>query len=101
MTDLKAWLKIEDKYKSYADLKRRILTPIINDINGEVREDGQENSCNLRIEFEEVKTGKKISGLNFKVKKVDVNQHIVPEQLLNNLVEKTEIFHGLNTFIRV
>ena len=95
LTDLKAWLKIEDKYKSYADLKRRILTPIINDINGEVREDGQENSCNLRIEFEEVKTGKKISGLNFKVKKVDVNQHIVPEQLLNNLVEKTEIFDEL------
>jgi plasmid replication initiation protein len=51
----------EDAYPLYADFKKRVLKTAINEIN--------KKTDDLTIEFEEIKTGRKITGIEFTVKK--------------------------------
>lgn len=91
---LKEWLKITDKYNSYADLKRRIINPIVNDINGNRANNFEgTNFCNLRIEYDEVKNGKKIVGLNIHVTRVKI---AIEGPSINELVNGNEIFDNIN-----
>lgn len=91
---LKEWLKITDKYNSYADLKRRIINPIVNDINGNKTNNFEgTNFCNLRIEYDEVKNGKKIVGLNIHVRRVKL---VIEGPSINDLVGGNEIFDNID-----
>lgn len=71
INDIRIWLGIEDKYKNYADIKKRIIVPVVSDINGQklheksrIREN---NDCDLRVEFSEVKEKRSVIGINFHV----------------------------------
>lgn len=69
--NLKRWLQIENKYKMFNDLKKRILLPVIDDINGTCHKKENDNFCNLRVTYEEIKSGKKVTTLKFKVTKLE------------------------------
>ena len=56
---LKDWLQISDKYPELRDLKKRVLTPAINEIN---------EKSDLLVSYEPVKRGRKITALHFKIK---------------------------------
>lgn len=115
--NLKIWLQIENKYKLYGDLRKRIITPMLKDINGS-DEDGQTNFCNLRVKCEEVKSGKSTVSLKFQVKKLKNletgNDLIIGDQFFESLnpqaqiaytyfvdhlkVTKSAIIHCVNNF---
>lgn len=72
LAELKEWLQVSLKYKSYADFKRRVLDPVVSDINGvKFRENSKINSennmCNINISYEEVRKGRSVLGLKFTV----------------------------------
>ena len=115
--NLKIWLQIENKYKLYGDLRKRIITPMLKDINGN-DDNEQTNFCNLRVKCEEVKSGKSIVSLKFQVKKLNnvdtENELIIGDQFFESLnpqaqvaytyfadqikVTKSAIIHCVNTF---
>lgn len=58
--DLKVLLGIEIcEYKLYADFKRKVLAKAKNEIN---------SNSDLKIEFEEIKTGRKVTSIKFYIK---------------------------------
>ena len=68
---LREWLMLENKYIDkrsgrfdYSSFKRRILTPIMNDIN---RKEGDRPVCNINVSFTERKVGRSVVGLEFKI----------------------------------
>lgn len=89
--NLKKWLQIEDKYKNYNDLKKRILVPVMEDMNGSVHNENENNYCNLRVSYEEIKNGRKIIALTFKVNKINTDESCIKEI---NIAD--EFFDSLN-----
>lgn len=73
--DLRQWLNIQDSYKNFADIRKRIIIPVISDINGkrfsETSRIIENDYCNLSVTYEEVKESRKVIGLNFDVVKKD------------------------------
>ena len=59
LENLKEWLQIADKYPEVRDFKKRVLTPAINEINAK---------SDLLVSYEPIKSGRKITGLHFKIK---------------------------------
>ena len=57
---LKEILEIEDKYKLYADLKKRVLEIAKREIN---------EKTDINIDFEEIKTGRKVTSIKFNIEK--------------------------------
>lgn len=95
--ELREWLRIEDSYKNFADLRKRIIIPIVADINGEkfsVKSRIVENDyCNLQVEYEEVKAGRKVLGINFTVTKKE-NMDII--EFHNTGDDEMPVFEALN-----
>lgn len=58
--ELKIWANVEDHYNAYADFKRRILLPMVSDINAS-------ESCDISIEYKEVKESRRVVGIKFQV----------------------------------
>lgn len=56
MDDLRKWFEIENKYKLYGDLKKRVLDPAIAEL---------EEKANLTITWDEKKKGRKVIGFDF------------------------------------
>lgn len=56
-------LGLDDKYPRYSNLKNKVIAPALTEIN---------KFSNLRIEIDEKKEGKKVVGLYFGIKKVQV-----------------------------
>lgn len=56
LTDLRRWFELQDKYKKYNDIKKRVIEPAIREL---------EEKANLNISWEEVKAGRKVTGFNF------------------------------------
>lgn len=57
--ELRYYLQLEeDEYLLYADFKKRIINPAIKEINEKTR---------LNVSFTEIKTGRKVTGLNFEI----------------------------------
>lgn len=54
--DFRRWFEIEDKYKQYNDLKKRVIEPAIKEL---------EEKANLIISWDEIKKGRKVVGFNF------------------------------------
>lgn len=73
--ELREWLRIEKAYKNYADIRKRIIIPIVADINGRkfnVTSKIIENDyCNLLVSYSEIKKGRKIVGIDFEVIRKD------------------------------
>lgn len=78
--ELREWLNIQDSYKNFADIRKRILIPVISDINGkrfsETSRIVENDYCNLTVSYEEVKESRKVIGLNFNVIKKE-NKEII------------------------
>lgn len=73
LDDLREWLNLEKgSYKNFADIRKRIIVPAISDINGqkfsETSKIEENDYCNLTVNYEEVKQGRKIIGIDFRVK---------------------------------
>lgn len=73
LDDLREWLNLEKgSYKNFADIRKRIIVPAISDINGQKFSESskiEENDyCNLTVNYAEVKQGRKIIGIDFRVK---------------------------------
>ncbi len=57
--DLKDWLQVKGKYDLYADFRKRVIEPSVNEIN---------KKSDLLISVEPVKCGRSIVALKFKIK---------------------------------
>jgi len=60
--DLKKRLGIEDTYPLFGNFKKKVLLPSIKEIND------HRNGCDIRVEYEERKTGRRVSHLIFMVR---------------------------------
>lgn len=58
LTQLKDWLQVPEKYSLYANFRRRVLEPAIQEIN---------EKSDLSVQFEPINRGKKIVGLMFSI----------------------------------
>lgn len=56
MKDFRKWHELEKKYPRYSNLKTRVITPAIKEL---------EDKANLIISWDEVKTGRKVTGFEF------------------------------------
>ena len=78
--ELRQWLNIQGSYKNFADIRKRILIPVISDINGKRFSANsrivENDYCNLTVNYEEVKESRKVIGLNFDVVKKE-NREII------------------------
>jgi len=59
--DLKEILDINDKYKKYNDFKKKVLEISEREIN---------EKTDINISFEEIKTGRKVTSIKFKIKSI-------------------------------
>jgi plasmid replication initiation protein len=116
LEDLKKWLSIEKQYKLYADLKKRVLVPAIEDINGERMEGAKTNrkrsfknneGSDIFVTFEENRPGRKVLGITFNIKlikeemenpiTIEVNPEIPDSKFNEFSVEQRAAF---NTFVK-
>ena len=58
LNDFKKWLQLEDKYDKWAEFQRNVLRTAVAEIN---------EKSNLFIEYEAIKRGRKITGIEFKI----------------------------------
>ena len=56
VNDLRKWFELEDKYKVYSALRRRVIEPAIKEL---------EDKANLIISWDEIKKGRKVVGFDF------------------------------------
>lgn len=75
LEDFKAKLKLTQKsYNTYSNIKLKILTPSIKEIN---------QKTDIKISVEEIKLGRKVHSLRFKVEKVE-NNHLFASKQTNS-----------------
>lgn len=95
--EMRQWLNITDGYKNFADIRRRILIPVISDINGkkisETSRIIENDYCNLTVNYEEVKESRKIIGINFSVVKKE-NKEIIEFHNVGN--DDMPVFEALS-----
>lgn len=95
--EMKQWLNITDGYKNFADIRRRILVPVISDINGKKTSESsriiENDYCNLTVTYEEVKESRKIIGINFSVVKKE-NKEIIEFHNVGN--DDMPVFEALS-----
>ena len=60
---LRNWLGLNEKYKNYADLRNRIINPVVNEINNIP-------DTKMKINYSEIKEGLKIEKIKFIIEKV-------------------------------
>lgn len=76
--EMKEWLECEKKYSKYSDFKRGVLLPVLSDINGEpydedpnhVIDPESTNGSGIRVTIEELKEGKRVAAIKFKITKI-------------------------------
>ena len=68
---LQSWLKLGNKYidprtkrLSYASFKRKVLVPVMNDINRTTKKGPY---CNINVEMHEEKSGRRVVGVEFTI----------------------------------
>ena len=95
--EMKQWLNITDGYKNFADIRRRILVPVISDINGRKMSESsriiENDYCNLTVTYEEVKESRRITGINFSVVKKE-NREIIEFHNVGN--DEMPVFEALS-----
>jgi plasmid replication initiation protein len=83
--ELRDILDAKDKYKLYSDFKRRILFQAKDEIN---------EKTDLEIDFEEIKTGRKVTAIKFIIKKkelpeeeLEFKEHIKEKEYSSEVLE--------------
>lgn len=125
LPELHQWLKLGDKYVKpdgsidFSGMHRRILTPLLKDINGS-QPNSDYHPCNISVSLEETKIRKKVLGITFHIVRVKPSKIIKVEnyfyqslthkarQLYDTLlsldvdaavIEESIITHGETVFI--
>lgn len=102
IAELKTWLAIESQYKLYGDLKRRVIIPALEDINGKEFEHVKTNrkrksksaeGSDIYIDFKENQPGRKVIGIWFNIKQMitDDYSETVDVDIVNELNEHLEL----------
>ncbi len=82
--DFRSILGLENQYKTYGNLKNRVIKPAKKEL---------ENFSDLRFDLEEVKTGRKVTGIKFLIEKNDMGTNPSPQNLETSLfINKVETF---------
>lgn len=78
--EIRELLMLEDKYNKYSDLKKRVITPAVNELN---------DTDMFDIDFTEKKKGKKVHAIDFTVKDKDKRKYF--QQEFNTTVSSNEV----------
>lgn len=103
--EFKEWLECDTKYVGYGDFKRSVLIPVISDINGEPYHDKSrkkeskaprirtsKNYCNIHVEMEEVKQGRRVVGIWFTVNQIEHDDPKFMELTINDFYDNLDPF---------
>ena len=87
LSDLKDWLQIKGKYNLYADFRKRVLQPSVDEIN---------EKSDLLVSVEPVKRGRAIVALKFTIKgkKVVKNTNTFTKDGLTKLPQRPQVKAG-------
>ncbi|MGU8478852.1 replication initiation protein [Clostridium perfringens] len=89
--ELKNDLMLEQKsYNLYSNIKQKIILIAVNDIN---------KHTDIRVEFEEVKSGKKVIAVKFIIKSNKENKKLLADNLSDISVDNVEIMEDKNILI--
>ena len=74
LADLKEYLLTRAEYSEYRDFKRRVLNTVVYDING-IKPNAtsritENNTCDIHVEYTEIKERRKVVAIAFNVKRV-------------------------------
>ena len=83
---LKDLTKTQDKYKVYADFKRRVLAPAIKEINNFNKE--------LEYSFEEIYTGRKVTDIQF-FKKFKPKSKIIDAEIMGEVTLSEKLLKAI------
>lgn len=63
---MRNWLCLDGKYPMYANFKKRVIEPVLHDLNNK----RNDNSFNLDVNFNEIKSGRKVLAIEFIITKL-------------------------------
>ena len=89
--EFRTWLNFKKEYKRYADLKRRIIIPAVEDINGVEggKRKGSGKRSDISINFVEIFESRKITGVMFKATLIsDSNDEEDPADIPEGLIQE-------------
>lgn len=66
--ELKRRLGIDKRYPHYANFKKKVLLPSLNEINS------PQKGCDIKVEYEELKKGRRVSSLVFRITETSPKQ---------------------------
>lgn len=95
---MRDWLCLNGKYPMYANFKKRVIEPVMQDLNNK-RDD---NSFNLDVRFNEIKSGRKVTGIEFLITKLKGSETKTENQLnifYNTLHPDTQLAY--DQFIKI
>lgn len=103
--EFKEWLECETKYTGYGDFKRSVILPVLSDINGEPYIDKSKkkaskaprirtssNYCNIHVEMEEEKQGRKVIGIWFTINQIERDDPKFMELTINDFYDNLNPF---------
>lgn len=95
---MRDWLCLNGKYPMYANFKKRVIEPVMQDLNNK-RDD---NSFNLDVRFNEIKSGRKVTAIEFLITKLKGSETKTENQLnifYNTLHPDTQLAY--DQFIKI
>ena len=95
---MRNWLCINDKYPMYANFKKRVIEPVMQDLNNK----RNDNSFNLDVSFNEIKSGRKVVAIEFSIAKLKGSEAKAENQLnifYNTLQPDTQLAY--DQFIKI
>lgn len=75
---MRNWLCLDGKYPMYANFKKRVIEPVLNDLNDK----RNDSSFNLDVRFSEIKSGRKVAAIEFVITKLKGSE-VTAENKLN------------------
>lgn len=75
---MRHWLCLDGKYPMYANFKKRVIEPVLNDLNNK----RNDSSFNLDVRFSEIKSGRKVAAIEFVITKLKGSE-VTAENKLN------------------
>ena len=75
---MRNWLCLDGKYPMYANFKKRVIEPVLNDLNNK----RNDSSFNLDVRFSEIKSGRKVAAIEFVITKLKGSE-VTAENKLN------------------
>ena len=95
---MRNWLCLNGKYPMYANFKKRVIEPVMQDLNNK----RHDNSFNLDVRFNEIKSGRKVVAIEFLIAKLKGSDTKTENQLnifYNTLQPDTQLAY--DQFIKI